>query len=99
MGQEIEYKWVSDGVNVIVNSTSIPELNLSLSGYADLVNGKAIVSSYYAGKAVILTRNQDNTTAIGNVYIYSPSTIDGVSFEIRSTNISDNGTVYWQIVE
>ena len=66
---------------------------------ADLVNGKAIVSSYYAGKAVILTRNQDNTTAIGNVYIYSPSTIDGVSFEIRSTNISDNGTVYWQIVE
>ena len=99
MGQEIEYEWVSDGVNVIVNSTSIPELNLSLSGYADLTAGRVTVQTSHAGKAVILTRNQDNTTAIGNVYIYSPSTIDGVSFEIRSTNISDNGTVYWQIVE
>lgn len=68
-------------------------------GYADLTAGRVTVQTSHAGKAVILTRNQDNTTAIGNVYIYSPSTIDGVSFEIRSTNISDNGTVYWQIVE
>jgi hypothetical protein len=68
-------------------------------GYADLTAGRVTVQSSHAGKAVILTRNQDNTTAIGNVYIYSPSTIDGVSFEIRSTNVSDNGTVYWQIVE
>ena len=68
-------------------------------GYADLTAGRVTVQSSHAGKAVILTRNQDNTTAIGNVYIYSPSTIDAVSFEIRSTNVSDNGTVYWQIVE
>jgi len=68
-------------------------------GYADLTAGRVTVQSSHAGKAVIITRNQDNTTAIGNVYIYSPSTIDGVSFEIRSTNVSDNGTVYWQIVE
>lgn len=68
-------------------------------GYADLTAGRVTVQTSHAGKAVILTRNQDNTTAIGNVYIYSPSTIDGVSFEIRSTNVSDNGTVYWQIVE
>lgn len=68
-------------------------------GYADLTAGRVTVQTSHAGKAVILTRNQDNTTAIGNVYIYNPATIDGVSFEIRSTNVSDNGTVYWQIVE
>lgn len=99
MGQEIIYKWISDGVNEILSSTTIPDINYELSGYADLVAGKAIVSSYHAGKSVILTRNQDNTTLIGNVYVYSPNTVPNVSFEIRSTNTSDNGTIYWQIVE
>ena len=73
-----------------------PEAN---SGYADLTSGRVTVTTPYAGKSVILTRNQDNTTAIGNVYIYAPNTIEGVSFEIRSTNANDNGTVFWQIVE
>ena len=74
----------------------LPEAN---SGYADLSLGRATVATPNAGKSVILTRNQDNTTAIGNVYIYAPNTIEGISFEIRSTNTNDNGTVYWQIVE
>lgn len=99
MGKEIEYQWVSDGVNIEVSSTTIPDINYELSGFADLVAGKVTVSSYHAGKAVILTRNQDNTTLIGNIYIYAPNTINNVSFEIRSTNTSDNGTIYWQIVE
>lgn len=99
MGKEIEYQWVADGVNIEVSSTTIPDINLELSGYADLVAGKVTVNSYHAGKAVILTRNQDNTTLIGNVYVYAPNTINNVSFEIRSTNTSDNGTIYWQIVE
>ena len=69
------------------------------SGYVDLILGKATVINGNAGKSVLLTRNQDNTTLIGNLYIYSPNTIQGISFEIRSTNANDNGTVYWQIVD
>ena len=99
MGQEIEYQWISDGVNQEVSVVNVPDIGLSLSGYADLVNGRATIENYYSGSAVILTRNQDNTTAIGNLYVYSPATIPQVSFEIRSTNVNDNGTVYWQIVE
>lgn len=99
MGKDIIYQWISDGECVELSSTDTPNINLEISGYVDLVNGRVTVSSAHAGKAVILTRNQDNTTAIGNVYIYSPATINEVSFEIRSTNVSDNGTVYWQIVE
>ncbi len=99
MGQDIIYQWVEDGVNQVVSVTNTPTINYELSGYIDLVAGRATVSSYHAGKAVILTRNQDNTTLIGNVYIFSPNTVNNVSFEIRSTNTSDNGTIYWQIVE
>ena len=99
MGQEIVYQWIEDGLNQEISSTLVPDIGLELSGFADLTLGRATVSSYHAGKAVILTRNQDNTTAIGNVYIYAPNTINQVSFEIRSTNTNDNGTVYWQIVE
>lgn len=69
------------------------------SGFADLTAGRVTIKTPFAGQAVVLTRNQDNTTAIGNVYIYAPNTINQVSFEIRSTNTNDNGTVYWQIVE
>ena len=99
MGQDIVYQWISDGVNVEISSTLIPDIGLELMGYVDLVNGRATIENYNAGKSVILTRNQDNTTAIGNLYVYSPATIPQVSFEIRSTNVNDNGTVYWQIVE
>jgi len=99
MGLEIEYQWISDGVNQEISSTLIPDIGLELSGFADLVNGKVTIQNYYSGSAVILTRNQDNTTAIGNLYIYAPATIPQVSFEIRSTNVNDNGTVFWQIVE
>lgn len=99
MGQEIEYEWISDGVNQEISSILVPDIGLELSGFADLTNGRATVNCYHAGKAVILTRNQDNTSAIGNLYIYAPATVQQVSFEIRSTNSSDNGTVFWQIVE
>jgi hypothetical protein len=99
MGQEIVYEWIADGVNQEISSTPTPDINTELSGYADLVNGKVIVNNYNAGKAILITRNQDNTTAIGNLYVYSPNTIPQVSFEVRSTNANDNGTVYWQIVE
>lgn len=99
MGQDIIYQWIEDGVNEVISITDTPDINIETSGYADLVLGKATVSNFNAGKAVLLTRNQDNTTLIGNLYIYSPNTIPNVSFEIRSTNINDNGTVFWQIVE
>ena len=99
MGQEIVYEWIADGVNQEISSIPVPDIGLELSGFADLISGRATVNCYHAGKAVILTRNQDNTTAIGNLYVYTPATVEQVSFEIRSTNNSDNGTVFWQIVE
>ena len=99
MGQDIVYQWIEDGVNEVVSTTPTPDINIETSGFADLTLGKVTVNSYHAGKAVLITRNQDNTTLIGNLYVYSPNTIPNVSFEIRSTNINDNGTVYWQIVE
>jgi hypothetical protein len=99
MGQDIVYQWIEDGVNEEVSSTDTPNINLETSGYADLTAGRVTVTNFNAGKAVIITRNQDNTNAIGNLYIYAPNTINNVSFEIRSTNNLDNGTVFWQIVE
>jgi len=99
MGQEIVYEWKANEVKKKKYSTPVPDIGLELSGFADLTSGRATVNCYHAGKAVILTRNQDNTTAIGNLYIYAPATVPQVSFEIRSTNNSDNGTVFWQIVQ
>jgi hypothetical protein len=99
MGRDIFYQWIEDGVNQEVSSTDTADVNLETSGFADLTAGRVTINNYNAGKAVIITRNQDNTNAIGNLYIYAPNTIPNVSFEIRSTNINDNGTVFWQIVE
>jgi len=99
MAQEITYQWISDGINQVISVVNLPDIGLTTSGFADLTAGRVTVTNFNAGKAVIITRNQDNTTAIGNVYIYAPNTIEGVSFEIRSTNANDNGTVFWQIVE
>ena len=87
------------GEQELTNVEITPDVNYEVSGFADLVGGKVTIENYNAGKAVLLTRNQDSTTLIGNLYVYSPNTIPNVSFEIRSTNINDNGTVYWQIVE
>ena len=99
MGQDIVYQWIEDGVNQEVSSTDTPNINIETSGYADLSLGRVTINNFNAGKAVLITRNQDNTTLIGNLYVYSPNTVPNVSFEIRSTNINDNGTVFWQIVE
>jgi hypothetical protein len=99
MGQDIVYQWIEDGVNEVLSITPVADLNYETSGFADLIAGRVTINNFNAGKAVILTRNQDNTTAIGNVYIYAPNTISNISFEIRSTNANDNGTVFWQIVE
>jgi hypothetical protein len=99
MGQDIIYQWIEDGVNKVVSSTPVADINYETSGYADLTAGRVTINNFNAGKAVIITRNQDNTTAIGNLYIYGPNTINNISFEIRSTNANDNGTVFWQIVE
>ena len=99
MGQDIVYKWIEDGVNEVLSITDTPDINIETSGFADLTAGRVTINNFNAGKAVLLTRNQDSTTLIGNLYVYSPNTIPNVSFEIRSTNINDNGTVYWQIVE
>lgn len=99
MGQDIVYQWIEDGVNEVLSITDTPNINIETSGYIDLVAGRATVNNFNAGKAVLITRNQDNTTFIGNLYVYSPNTIPNVSFEIRSTNVNDTGTVFWQIVE
>lgn len=99
MGQDITYQWIEDGMNEVLSITDTANINLETSGYADLTNGRVIVQSYHSGKAIILSRNQDNISGFGHLYVYTPNTIQGVSFEIRSSNVADNGTVFWQIVE
>lgn len=99
MGKEIIYQWIADGENVEISSTDTPDENLVINGTADLVSGKVVINTTHAGKAVILSRNQDNTSGFGHLYVYIPNTIQGISFEIRSSNVADNGTVFWQIVE
>jgi len=88
-----------NGNTVLLSVEDDGQLPAATSGYADLTGGRVTVNTPFAGQAVIITRNQDNTTLIGNLYVYAQNTIPNVSFEIRSTNSNDNGTVYWQIVE
>lgn len=99
MGQDIIYEWIADGVNTLVSVTQTPDINTELNGTIDLVNGRVTVNTIHAGKSVILSRNQDNVSGFGHLYVYTQNTIEGVSFEVRSSNTADNGTVFWQIVE
>jgi len=95
------YKQNEDGSTTLESTTNIPDTpEVPLDGYADLIpttgGSRVTVLTEHAGKAVpIITRIQDNTTAVGSVYIYDPATVPGESFQIRSTNASDSGTVYW----
>jgi hypothetical protein len=55
------------------------------------------VNSIYAGQFITLQREQTSTANMGNVTLIN--VIDGVSFEIRSTNASDAGTIKWKLIE
>ena len=102
MGPTIEiYNQNEDGTNTLVStipSTEAPDVR---EGYVDLIpttgGSRATVSTRYASSPIILTRIQDNTGQVGNVFIHTPSTVDGESFQIRSTNASDAGTIFWQV--
>lgn len=98
MGQEIIYQWIADGENIEISSTPVDDIIELTNGIAKLVNGFAAVNTKYAGMPVLLTRNQAISTAIGNLYVDLDYTIEAQSFTIRSTNSSDNGEVYWQII-
>ena len=98
MGNEITYQWISDGENVEISNITTSEAPEVTNGIATLVNGNCTIVSAYAGKPVIISRNQSASTSIGNLYVDTDFTIAGSEFRIRSTNVNDNGEVYWEIV-
>lgn len=58
---------------------------------------RVVVNTPYAGEFITLQREQTNVSNIGNIVIINP--IPGQSFEIRSTNASDAGTIKWKLIE
>lgn len=98
MGNEITYQSIGDGENVVISNIVIDDSPQVINGIAQLVNGSCTIVSAYAGKSVILSRNQSASTGIGNLYVDTDFTIIGVEFRIRSTNVNDNGEVFYQIV-
>lgn len=87
------------GETKLVETIIIPGAPDLISGEATLVNGAAIVNTMHAGRNVILSRNQAISSGFGHLYVDLDFTIPGQSFRIRSSSTSDNGTVFWQIVE
>lgn len=98
MGNDITYQWIQDGENIEIENIPTSDAPAITNGIAQLVNGSCTIVSAYAGRPVILSRNQSLSTAIGNLYVDTDFTIAGVEFRIRSTNVNDNGEVYYQIV-
>jgi hypothetical protein len=98
MGNEITYESIGDGENIEISNVVTDDSPEVTNGIATLVNGSCTIVSAYAGKSVILSRNQSISSAIGNLYVDTDFTIIGVEFRIRSTNANDNGEVYYQIV-
>lgn len=95
-----EYIQNPDGTTTLVRETIVPDPVIpDSSGEVILVAGRATVNTTLAGLPVVLTRMQSVTGNIGNLYIYTPATINGVSFQIRSTNSADTGNVFWQIIQ
>jgi hypothetical protein len=98
MGNEITYQSIGDGENIEISNVVTDDSPEVTNGIATLVNGSCTIVSAYAGKSVILSRNQSISSSIGNLYVDTDFTIAGVEFRIRSTNANDNGEVYYQIV-
>lgn len=98
MGNEITYQSTGDGENIEISNVVINDAPEIINGIAQLINGSCTISTIYAGKSVILSRNQSVSSAIGNIYVDTDFTIVGKEFRIRSTNVNDNGEVYYQIV-
>lgn len=98
MANEITYEWIADGENVEISNIATSDAPEITNGIATLVAGNCTIVSKYAGKSVILSRNQSASTSIGNLYVDTDFTIQGVEFRIRSTNVNDNGEVFWTIV-
>lgn len=56
-----------------------------------------VYSSYASQNSLpMLTRVGDTNTSIGQIYVRKSTIVDGVSFEIKSTNASDTGRIYWE---
>jgi hypothetical protein len=98
MGNDITYQWISDGENIEIENIATADAPAITNGIAQLVNGSCTISTIYAGKSVLLSRNQSLSSSIGNLYVDTDFTIPGVEFRIRSTNANDNGEVFYQIV-
>lgn len=71
---------------------------LNFSGTAILVDGIALVETSGVGaNSIIMLTYQSSPAEPGSLYVGTK--INGVSFEVRSSNIADTGTVGWCIVK
>ncbi len=87
------------GETILIDTITTPGPPDILQGEVVLVSGAATIQTIHAGRNVILSRNQAVSSGFGHLYVDLDFTIPGQSFRIRSSSTSDNGTVYWQIVE
>jgi hypothetical protein len=99
------YQQNEDGTTTLIEvipDTEAPDVK---SGFAVLVptagGSRVTVNTRYArtNMPVILTRTQNSVSAIGNIFVHDTQTVEGQSFVIRSTNASDVGEIYWEILE
>lgn len=100
MRQE-HYKIDEFGNTVLDFVTDDGVVDAPTTGTAVLVNttggARVTVTTPHAGKFIVLQREQNATTNIGNIAI--TNVIDGVSFQIRSTVAADTGTINWAVIE
>jgi len=66
------------------------------------INGTTAVTvstaEVLAASRIVLTRATSAGSAANNGHLYPTNVSAGVSFDIKSTNASDDGTVYWELV-
>lgn len=101
MGYNETWKQKLDGTMELISSEYFEDstANNITQGEVTLgAGGVATVQTTNAGKPVLLTRISTGGT-LGQLYINSVATVDGVSFQIKSNNTADRSTVYWTIVQ
>lgn len=95
------YKQKKDGTTVLDYAIDDGTPQPLKEGEVTLVptsgGARKVVETPYAGQFITLQREQTSTSNMGNIAILN--VIDGQSFEIRSTNASDAGTIKWKLIE
>ena len=104
MPEEI-YQQNPDGTTTLVSIVPdilAPDISSGVAVLIPTTGGSRVtVNTRYAKNnlAILLTRVQNTASAVGNVFVHDALTIEGQSFVIRSTNASDAGEIYWEILQ